>query len=181
MAIQENERKLAELILYVSQKSVNDIYFGQTKLHKILFFSDFVAFGQWGELITGAQYQHLEHGPGLYRMIPVLDALAAENAIAYQPMNCFGYRQVRVVNLREPDLTDFKGREIALVDAWIDRLKHMSATEASKFSHETAAWRATDEREIIDPRMVFFSWGDPSDTEIARGKELAEQYGLVAA
>jgi hypothetical protein len=31
MGIQENERKLAELILYISQKSVNDVYFGQVK------------------------------------------------------------------------------------------------------------------------------------------------------
>jgi hypothetical protein len=181
MAVQDKEKKIAELILYICQKSVNDVYFGQTKLHKILFFSDFVAFGSWGKLITDAQYQHLEHGPGLYRMVPLINALIEEQAVAIQPTNCFGFKQTRVVNLREPDLSDFSGKEIALVDAWIERLKLMTAKEVSLFSHDTAAWRVTQMSEIIDPKTVFFSWCDPSESEIRRGQELAVQHGLLAA
>ncbi len=48
MAIPENEKKFAELILYVSQKSTFDSTFGSTKLNKILYFSDFLAYGKLG-------------------------------------------------------------------------------------------------------------------------------------
>jgi Antitoxin SocA-like, Panacea domain len=49
----------------------------KSNLHKILFYSDFSAFGLWGKTITNAEYQHLEHGPAVYRMLPVQEALKA--------------------------------------------------------------------------------------------------------
>ncbi|HZQ34888.1 MAG TPA: hypothetical protein VFD32_03070 [Dehalococcoidia bacterium] len=49
-----DSRKLGELILYVAEKSSDDPRFGATKLNNILFFSDFLAFGQLGRSITGA-------------------------------------------------------------------------------------------------------------------------------
>jgi len=180
MPVQEDERKLAELILYISQRCVDHYYFGQTKLNKILFFSDFTAYGKWGRTITNADYQHLPQGPTVYRMVPVQEALKSEHALAIQPTNCFGYQQNRPVNLREPDLNLFKGPEIALVDMWIERLKPMSSADVSRLSHSTAAWVTTKHAEIIDPRTVFLAWAEPSAFEIQRGLELAAQHGLVA-
>jgi uncharacterized phage-associated protein len=180
MGIQEHERKLAELILYISQKSVNDVYFGQVKLHKIFFYSDFSAFGLWGKTITNAEYQHLEHGPGVHRMIPVQEALKATGDLALQPTWIFGKTQIRCVNLRQPDLGVFTAAEIALVDEWIDRLKNLSAKEISEKSHATAAWQLTNESDLIDPKSVFISWRQPSEAEVRRGQELARKHGLMA-
>ncbi len=180
MAIQENERKLAELILYISQKSADDPNFGQTKLNKILFFADFAAYGRWKETITGADYQHLQQGPAVYRMLPVQRELRGEEALAIQPTSFWGLNQDRPVNLREPDLTPFSGREIAVVDLWIERLRPMTAAEVSAFSHNTAAWQTTEDREVIKPRSVFLSWGEPTAAEIRRGHELAREHGLMA-
>ena len=56
-----DEEKLSELILYISQKCATDPKFGAVKLNKILYLSDFLAFGNWGEPITGVEYQHLSH------------------------------------------------------------------------------------------------------------------------
>jgi hypothetical protein len=109
-----------------------------------------------------------------------MDALRAEKAFAIQPTSCGVYRQKRPVNLREPDLTPFTGREIALVDGWIDRLRPASAAQVSNMSHQTAAWNLTNNYETIDPRSVWLAWGEPTAPQIQRGQELAAKYGLLA-
>jgi hypothetical protein len=179
MAIRNEERKLAELILYVCQRSANDPNFGSVKLNKALFFPDFNAYASWGSTITGAEYQHQQEGPTVVRMLPVLEALKDEGALAIQHVDYFGHTQKRPVNLRNPDLIHFTAREIALVDAWLERLRPMNGTEVSRFSHETAGWRTTKNGEIIHPKTVFIGWAKPSASEIMRGQELAAKHGLL--
>lgn len=181
MAIQNNERKLAELILYISQKYANDPYFGLVKLNKALFFPDFNAYASWGETISGAEYQHLREGPAVIDLPLVLRGLQDEGALVVRSVDFFDYPQKKPVNLRNPDLIHFTGREIALVDAWIEKLRPLNARQISDLSHETAAWRLTRDRETIDPRYVFIGWRKPNAAEIMRGRELAEKYGLLAS
>jgi hypothetical protein len=167
MAIQENERKFAELILYISQKSAFDSTFGSTKLNKILYFSDFLAYGKWGEAITGAEYQNLKRGPAPRRLIPVRKELEIEKALAIQPVQLSnGFVQHRVINLREANLTLFKASEIALVDEVIDTLKGLNATEASALSHLDVGWKVTEEGETIDYRTVFLSDEPLTESEL---------------
>ncbi len=180
MAIQSNEKKLAELILYVSQKYANDPHFGSVKLHKSIFFPDFTAYASWGESITGAQYHNQKQGPMVFRMLPVQRELKISGDLAVQRVDCFGYPQDRTVNLREPDLALFNGREIALVDAWIERLRPMTAREVSSFSHQTAGWQLTSEGDMIPLNTAFIGWIPPDAAEIKRGRELATKFGLLA-
>ena len=180
MAIQENERKLAELVLYISQKYANDPNFGQVKLNKALFFPDFTAYGSWGQTITGAQYQHNPEGPTVLRMLPLLAALTADGSLEVQRVSTYGYTQKRTVNLRNPNLSLFSGKEIALVDTWVERLRPMNGKQVSDYSHETAAWRLTATGEIIDPKTVYIAWSTPTSADIKRGQAIAEMYGLLA-
>jgi hypothetical protein len=177
MAIQENERKFAELILYVCQKSAYDVTFGATKLNKILYFSDFLAYGKWGEPITGAEYQNLKRGPAPRRLIPVRKELEDQDALAIQPVQLSnGFVQHRPINLREPDITLFKGNEIALVDEVIATLKGLNATEASDLSHLDVGWKFTEEGETIDYRTVFLSDDPLTESELRHVKGiLAEE------
>lgn len=179
MSVQGTEQKLAELIIYISQKCAGDYYFGSVKLNKILFFSDFSAYGAWGKTISNAEYQHQPSGPTVHRMLPIIDELKRGGSLAIQPTNCGGFRQNRPVNLREPDLSVFEAREIALVDDWIERLRSLSASQISRITHETASWCATDDYEKIDPRTVFVSCSKPDAAQIKRGLELAEKHGLI--
>src|SRR5437660_6974881 len=55
----ENEVRYKELVLYICQKCATDQKFGATKLNKILYFSDFLAYAELGEPITGFEYQRL--------------------------------------------------------------------------------------------------------------------------
>ncbi len=70
-----NEKRFGELLLYISKKCASDPKFGATKLNKILFYSDFLAYAQLGNSITGCEYQKLPHGPVPKRILAVRAAL----------------------------------------------------------------------------------------------------------
>jgi hypothetical protein len=181
MAVDKEEKCLSELILYISKKMADDLYFGQVKLNKVLFFADFTAYGFLGRTITGVEYQHLSEGPAVRRMLPVQREMReAEKSLVIEPRSIYGFRQDRPVALRDPDLAQFSGEEIAWVDRWIDTFRPMTATEASRFSHDVVGWQMTDERDTIDPKSVFLSSCDPTPAQIARGQELAKKYDLMA-
>src|SRR5690242_6208170 len=113
-----DEKKLAELILYISQKCATDPKFGAVKLNKILYLSDFIAFGNWGEPITAVEYQHLRMGPAPRRLVPIRDSLVKSGKLAIQTLPLrSGNIQNRTVNLVDANLQVFSGREIALVDS----------------------------------------------------------------
>lgn len=90
MEWQPDDKKLAEAILYISKKSEGDESFGATKLNKLLFYSDFMAFGKLGEPITGQDYQKLEHGPAPRHLLPIQNALVQERAIRVEPVEYHG-------------------------------------------------------------------------------------------
>src|SRR6266849_3234100 len=93
-----DEEKLAELILYISQKCATDPKFGAIKLNKILYLSDFLSFGNWGEPITGVEYQHLRKGPAPRRLIPVREALQKDGKLLVQSVSLkSGNMQKRMV------------------------------------------------------------------------------------
>lgn len=175
-----DEEKLAELILYISQKCATDPKFGSVKLNKILYLSDFLAFGNWGEPITAVPYQHLRMGPAPTRMLPVRDGLVKNGKLVLQTLPLkSGKRQVRTVNLVDPDLKVFSGREIALVDSIIQDLWDMDAEESSELSHRFVGWKMTKEKEPIPYGSIFISDEPLSPAEIQRGQELAREFGLT--
>jgi hypothetical protein len=174
------EKRFTELMLYINKKLSNDEYFGQIKLNKVLFFSDFTAFGRLGSTITGVEYQHLDEGPAARPMLPIQRRMQAAKILVIEPRSFYGHTQDRPISLRDPDLSEFSGEQIAIVDAWIDRLRGMTATQVSKLSHDTFGWRITKNGQTIDPRSVFIAWRAPTAADIERGQELAEKHGLMA-
>lgn len=181
-AIIGDEQKLSELIIYISQKCATDPKFGAVKLNKILYLSDFLAFGNWGEPITGVEYQHLRQGPAPRRLIPVRDTLQQSGKLVVQSLPLkSGKRQVRTVNLVDPNLKVFSGREIALVDSIIEELWDMDAEESSEFSHRFVGWKMTREGDPIPYGSIFLSDEPLSEAEIVRGQELAREFGLTDA
>jgi Protein of unknown function (DUF4065) len=176
-----DEEKLGELILYISQKCATDPKFGAIKLNKILYLSDFLSFGNWGEPITGVGYQHLRNGPAPRRLIPVRDALAKRGKLVVQSVSLKGGNvQKRTVNLTEPNLKVFSGREIALVDNVIEELWDLDAEESSEFSHRFVGWKMTKEGDPIPYGSIFISDEPLSTAELLRGQELARELGVTS-
>ena len=171
------DQLLGELILYIASKCAGDDLFGAVKLNKILWMSDFLAFAEHGEPITGVQYQRLVHGPAPRRLVPVRDVLVEKaDAIVQRRHMLGGQIQERVVHLREPNLDLFSAAQIDLVDRVINDLREKSASEVSLDSHGKA-WQTARHGEGIPYEAVFLSDEPVNNLDIERTKELAAQYG----
>jgi hypothetical protein len=169
-----DERKLAELILYISQKCANDPTFGAVKLNKILCYADFWFYAYNDQGITNVEYQKLPNGPAPRRLIPVRDKLIENGDLAMQEVALkSGATQKRTVNLRRPKLDLFTGAEIAMVDRVIEFMQDTTAETASDISHTLVGWLVVDEGETIPYNTIYFANPPLSHAEISRAKELA--------
>ncbi len=159
-----DERKLAELILYISEKCANDPTFGATKLNKILCFSDFLFYAYNDRGITNVEYQKLPNGPAPRRLIPVRDELINNGELALQEVVLkSGLSQRRTVNLRRPNLEIFSGTEIAMVDRVIESMQDVTADQASELSHNLVGWLVAEDGETIPYNTIYFA--NPPITE----------------
>lgn len=174
----ETDRRLAELILHVSRMCEGDETFGATKLNKILFVADFLAFRMLGTSITGAEYQKLSHGPAPRRLLPVLEWLQEAGDLAVRVERRFGYEQKRPVALRDPDLSRFSAEQISLVDRVVQQLWGRTATEVSRWSHGFVGWQLADEGETIPYTLALLA----EDRELSEeGRKVAEELDQYAA
>src|SRR5246127_1050869 len=153
-----DERKLAELILYISQKCANDPTFGAVKLNKILCYSDFLFYAYNDRGITNVEYQKLPNGPAPRRLIPVRERLIQNGDLAVQEVALkSGQTQKLTVNLRKPNLDIFSGTEIATVDRVIESMENVTAENVSEMSHTLVGWLVVDEGETIPYNTIYFA------------------------
>ncbi len=169
----ENEVRYKELVLYICQKCATDQKFGATKLNKILYFSDFLAYAELGEPITGFEYQRLPNGPTPRRHLPMRDEMLNRGELGIQVVPLRGGRtQHRAVNLRVPNLNVFTADQIALVDRVIDELWDLDAEQVSDLSHRMAGWELAAPGDIIPYETVFISSESPTEIDVQRAREL---------
>lgn len=171
--IAQADQKLAQLILYIAAQCECDERFGATKLNKILFYADFVAYLQREEPITGQEYVRLEKGPAPRRLKPVLEELYRAGLAAEQQRIYFGYTQKRTVALKLPDLAVFGGDEIAIVDRVIETLRGLNAAEVSYLSHQFPGWHCVPPGETIPYETALLDSSPVTEEEEARIEELA--------
>jgi len=174
--IEENERKFRELILYICSKCASHPKFGAVKLNKILFYSDFLGHAQFGEPITGMEYQKLPKGPAPRKLLPVQRDMMAKGELVIQPRQFWtGKQQLRPVNLRLADLSLFSAREIALVDEIIENFRDLTADETSDVSHNEIGWKAARIGETIPYETVFISAEQPTGVDIERAAVVKDE------
>ena len=170
---QFQEQKFKELILYIAEQCEFDPNFGSTKLNKLLYYCDMLAYGMYGEPITGADYMALERGPAPRLLLPIRRAMEEDDDIVIRQKMHFGLSQDRVVPLREPDLSMFSGKEIALVDQVIRGLKDATGALLSEVTHAEYGWRIAELKESIPYQSVFLSPEPATRDDMDRAKELA--------
>ncbi len=158
MTAHPSDHKFRELVLYIAAKSETDPHFGATKLNKILFYSDFLAYRTLGSSITGQKYQKLEFGPAPKAVVPVLREMEEEGICAQSERTHYGRTQRRVVALREASLAAFSAEEIDLVRDVIAELWSLTGSEVSDLSHQFVGWQAAGLGEEIPYGTV---WIDP--------------------
>ncbi len=176
-----DEQKFKELILYLADKSADDPSFGDTKLNKLLFFSDFLAYAVHGRSITGAVYQKLEFGPAPRRLLPARhEMMEARDAAVVRKGRA--YKRTVTVNRRPADTRLFSTAELDLVDEVIDLLRNHDASEVSDMAHSlSAGWQLGEMFEDIPYDSIFLSVTDHlTPHEVHRGQQLAAELGLAS-
>jgi hypothetical protein len=173
-----DDKKFRELVLYIARRSEADPGFGATKLNKILFFCDFLAYRTFGRSITSHPYQKLEHGPAPRALKPILRRMVEEGDCVEVQRDHFGYPQVRIIARREPDLGLFSAEEIDLVGRVLEELRDSNATQVSELSHQFIGWQVANLNEDIPYATVFVGTPRPlTAEEIEYGRQLARELG----
>jgi hypothetical protein len=172
----EDVARFKELVLYICEKCASDPKFGATKLNKILYFSDFLAYGEFGQPVTGFEYQKLPNGPAPRHFVQMRDEMVKAGELAIQPVRLVSGRvQDRPVNLRSARLEVFTPNQISLVDAVIDALKDATAEDVSELTHRMVGWKIVDSGETIPYETIFVSDEPLTDADIRRARELDRQ------
>ncbi|HRC85759.1 MAG TPA: Panacea domain-containing protein [Thermoanaerobaculia bacterium] len=153
------QRKFREAVLYVARESEKDPRCGKTKLFKILFYADFAAYRRRRKAITGWTYRKADFGPVPDQASAAIEEIVAEGLCAWAERDCFGYRQKKLLALREPNLDLFSGEEIDLLARTVQDLWSMTAREVSDLSHRFSGWLAAEMGEEIPYSTVFV--GEP--------------------
>ncbi len=173
---QASNKRLAEMVLFISEKSRLDDGFSKTKLNKILYFSDFYSYIRLGRPVTGTEYMKLDHGPVPRQIMPVIDDLEFKKALAMKHEIYFGYPREVPTALREPNLSSFDGEQVAIVEQIIRHFWGSNATEVSNLSHGRA-WRAAGDRESIPYEAAYISDEPVSQRDRELEKELSAAHG----
>jgi len=173
------DARMRELILYISDRCSEDPGYGATKLNKILYHSDFIAFLRDGHPVTGAEYAAREHGPAPRRLVPVRDSLIADRKLFIKHRRIMDKVQQRPIAMEPPSLGLFSARDISIVDEVIQGLWGQTATEVSDGSHGIA-WDSMDEGESIPYEAAYLSDEPLTQAEIAMARDLAQQYSWDA-
>lgn len=147
--------KFEELLLYIARRSEGDPRCGKTKLNKILFYSDFGAYRELGQSISGQTYRRLEYGPAPAGLLAAVGRLEQSRQCIWADREYHGFALQKLIALREPDLSCFSAQEIELVNRVIEELWSLSAADVSSRSHDFVGWQAAAPGEEICYNTVF--------------------------
>lgn len=171
--------KTRELILYLAERSSDDPRFGRVKLAKLLFLSDFGAFGEFGESLTGACYRKRPHGPMADEQLLAERDLRDSGSIEIQEVGRYMYTQKRIVATRKARIDWMTREQLALVDEVIQRHWDDDATDLSNLSHAFPGYELAKDGEEIPYHAVFISREPPTQEDIDWGLEMVRERSLA--
>lgn len=143
--------KLKNIILYFIEKCGGTF---NTKMNKLLFYTDFLAYKTYGYGISGLAYKAIQFGPVPVRwdrVYSLIDDIYPE-IVEFTSGNC----GTKLCSTLSPDYTCFSTEELKILDIVLERFKDTSASDISKLSHNEDAWKKYNTTNlIIDYKEAF--------------------------
>ena len=168
MPIRSKDKPLAELILFISERSEGDDRFGAAKLNKLLFYSDWIAYLKLGSPITGQDYRRLIDGPVPRRILQVRQQLIDDGSLAIRKSETLNRHQERTFALREAELGGFTSEQIALVTHIIDSCWNRTAAEVVALYDQLGGWEVVKIGATIPYDLAWASKRPPTEKERRR-------------
>ena len=169
--------KFAELVLFIARESAEDSQFGEMKLHRLLYLSDFRAYARWGEPITGASYLKSRYGPSARALASTLDELCAAQRAEVNDANGPHLPQRKIEARDEPRESAFSRDELDIVCGVINEFRDASAAEVASVSDDAPGWQLARDGEEIPYFTVLIDPAVPPDDIKHEASALAERHG----
>jgi hypothetical protein len=148
--VMESNDKLKTLVHYICHKCPNPSKLGATKLNKILWFADSIAYKQTGRSISDCEYKKMPRGPVPKSINSVLDELQSSGKLSVEMHKVYSFSQKRFECLSEPeDMSMFSDDDLEFVDQLIAEICNGHTAESiSEMSHGIV-WNAAGMGEDI--------------------------------
>ena len=126
--------RLKNVMLLILEQCGNVFY---TKMNKLLFYVDFLAFRDRGMSVTGLTYRALSYGPVPERWDRIYSSF---DEISIEP-RIIGDREGTILTTSvKPDTSLFTKSELHVLDEICSSLACYTSTELSELSHQEPAW-----------------------------------------
>lgn len=126
--------RLKNILLYVLERCGDTFY---TKMNKLLFYADFVAYRQYGMAITGLSYRAIAHGPVPERW----DRVYSQFDEIIQEPRAYGEKEGSVLIAKAPaDTSLLTSAEIKVLDEICDKFSKCTSADLTGISHTENAW-----------------------------------------
>ena len=133
--VQPKIDKIKNIVLYFVNKC-NGVF--ETKLNKLLFYSDFLCFKETGKGLSGLTYKAIQFGPIPQKYSTIYDNIeGVEFEIIMQMHGNIGKRFIGTEGF-DPKL--FSEHELSVLERVYDRFKNCNVTQISDESHNEDAW-----------------------------------------
>ncbi len=141
------------VVQYVSAKYDLDAL-GNTKLHKILYYSDMLRYVDSGKPLTGVDYLRQRFGPTARHLVWGLKELQSEGRVSSSKCNYYGYSKNEYKSLSHPDLSRLSKNDTELIEHIVGFVCAHTAHEISEFSHDDV-WSSVPMGERIPYYAAF--------------------------
>lgn len=136
MGATSNYIRLEQITHYVIARMPPE-QLGAVKLAKILLLADIIAWRDRAQTLTGIEeYRRLPQGPVPTEVRGVLNNLIKRNVIHESVVDFFGQNKKQFVSLIEPNLSDFSGEDVDILNRAMDTIGPLTARQASEASHD---------------------------------------------
>lgn len=143
--------RVKNILLYYIEKG-DGVYF--TKMNKLLFYTDFLAYRQMGRGMTGLSYKAIAHGPVPLRWDRIYSFYDEINQEIVQFPD--GKAGTKLVSKLSPDMGGFAKDELEILEYVYQRFKNKTPKQISETSHQEEAWlRNLNSDQLINYEMAF--------------------------
>lgn len=152
-----NKDKIANiLVAYIRNCKVE--YNDRLKLNKLLFYTDFVYYKQYGSSITGLSYRAIDFGPAPTFYDNIFTYFQNENVIQSNWIkDCNGTAKETFLTEAEFDEELFTAEEQGVINTIIEKFKETSSWDLVDLSHKEQGWKKLHrEKGIIDYQEFAF-------------------------
>lgn len=143
--------KFANLITHFIQHS-NPDFNDKLKLNKLLFFTDFIHYKNFGTSISGLSYRAIQYGPVPANYDNIYAYLESENIVSTQFLKLAngGAREVFITENVFFNKNLFTEEEIVTISTIVEKFANISTWEIVDLSHKEKAWKELeDKKELI--------------------------------